>query len=586
MVQPALVALDAELGACDVELLAYGSGADGLADGSPERTPSAAGPSRVIGLPSLAGGPPAVARSLLAFLLEVRRHRYEAVLVAQPGLRISRARGLLLAFPHLTRSRRVLALESPAATPVEVGRAEAFADLARWLLIQVWCSLLAAVAARLVGAINRRSSPRAPRGSGRVVYMRTDLELAGTRLAAGGSLAHTLGIVGALRTRGYDVDVWSTGEIEGLATRPLPAVVRPNWPTEVAELVSGLRQALAGWRARPASAFVYQRYSLNNLAGLLLARRWRVPLILEANASEVQWRREWSSLRYARLSAACERLLLRGADRVLVVSDNARAHLIDADADSARLRTIPNGVDVERFAGATPHDLGLDEGAFAIAFCGLFYRWHGVATLAEAFVLLRERHPQARLLLVGEGEEEARVRAILGRAGALGDCLLPGLVPREAVPAYLAAADALVSPHADLRNFIGSPIKIFEYMASGRPIVASRLAQLAEILAHERTALLVEPGDPAALAQALERLIEDPGLARRLGEQAQAQARAAHSWDARVAAILADDWEDGVGAGEGGALSRGAPSGGTPSVAAPETPSPSSRPTESPHTGR
>jgi glycosyltransferase involved in cell wall biosynthesis len=534
--EPAIAAAVAELRVDHVDLLAYGVGAEGLADHSR---------GELLRLPALGGDRRAVVRSLLAFTRAIRRRRYAAVIVAQPGLRVSRARGLLLSFPFVVRSDLVLAMEPQAERLVRVRRGEALTDLLRWLLVQVWCAAIARLAAALIEVIVRRSStPSQPASSGRALYMRTDLELAGTRLEAGGSLAHTLGIVGALTHRGYEVEVWSTGGIAGLPrelpTSCLPALLRANWPTEVAEFLSGLRQALFGLRARPANAFVYQRYSLNNLAGLILARRWRVPLILEANASEVQWRQEWSTLRYTRLSAACERLLLRRADLVLVVSNNARNHLIEAGADPDRVRMIPNGVDPDRFADVVPRELGFEAGSFVIAFCGLFYRWHGVATLAEAFVRLRDTHAGAKLLLIGQGEEEGRVRSILDAAGVKDDCLLPGIVPREEVPEYLAAADVVVSPHSDLRNFIGSPIKIFEYMASGIPIVASRLAQLSEILTHEETALLVRPGDPIALAAALERLMGDPELGRRLGGAAQQEARTRHSWDARLEAILSD----------------------------------------------
>lgn len=536
LVEPAIAAAVAELGVDHVDLLAYGVGAEGLANHSG---------GELLRLPVLRGDRRAVGRSLLAFARAIRRRRYAAVIVAQPGLRVSRARGLLLSFPFIVRSDRVLAMEPRAARLVRVGRGEALTDLLRWLLVQVWCSVIARLAASLIGAAARRASePGMPASVGRALYLRTDLELAGTRLEAGGSLAHTLGIVGALTRHGYEVEVWSTGLIEGLPPKlpasSLPALVRGNWPTEMAELVSGLRQVILGIRQRPANAFIYQRYSLNNLAGLILSRWWGVPLILEANASEVQWRQEWSTLRYARLSAACERLLLRKADRVLAVSNNACRHLIEAGADRRRIRMIPNGVDPARFADAVPRRLGFAEGSFVVAFCGLFYRWHGVATLAEAFVGLRDAHPEAKLLLIGQGEEEARVRGILRSGGVLGDCLLPGIVARAEVPGYLAAADVVVSPHADLQNFIGSPIKIFEYMASGTPIIASRLAQLSEILRHEENALLVAPEDPTALTLALKRLMDDPKLGRRLSATAQEEARAKHSWDARLAAILSD----------------------------------------------
>jgi glycosyltransferase involved in cell wall biosynthesis len=541
LIEPAIAAAVTELGADHVDLLSYGVGAEGLAVHSR---------GELLELPSLRGGWRTVGRSLVAFMRTVRRRRYTAVIIAQPSLQVSRARGLLLFFPFLVRSQRVLALQSQPQRLVEVGFGEALADLLRWLLVQAWCAVIARLAGPLIATVARGASrPGSPAADGRVLYLRADLELAGQRLQAGGSLAHTLGIVDALGRRGYEVEVWSTGCIEGLppalSTRRLAALVRANWPTEIAEFVSGLRQALSAMRARPASAFVYQRYSLNNLAGLIVAWRCRVPLILEANASEVQWRQEWSSLRFAGLSAACERLLLRKADRVLVVSNNARRHLIDAGADPERVRMIPNGVDPARFASADPCDLGFDAGSYVIAFCGLFYRWHGVVTLAQAFIRLRDTHPEARLLLIGQGEEEARVKTILRAAGAEADCLLPGMVAREEVPRYLAAADVLVSPHADLRNFIGSPIKIFEYMASGKPIVASRLAQLAEILTDEETALLVAPGDSTALAAALERLMNDPDLGQRLGKCAQRESWTKHSWDARLEAILSDRYMSG-----------------------------------------
>jgi glycosyltransferase involved in cell wall biosynthesis len=536
LAESAIAAAIAELGVDRVDLLAYGVGAEGLADHSR---------GELLRLPVLRGDRRVVGRSLLAFIRKIRRRQYVAVIVAQPGLRVSRARGLLLSFPFIVRSERVLAMDPQSERLARVGRGEALVDLLRWLLVQMWCSVIARLAAPLIGAAARRvSEPGVPAPGGRVLYLRTDLELAATRLEAGGSLAHTLGIVDALARRGYEVEVWSTGPIGDLPptlpTRFLPALTRANWPTEIAELVSGLRQVILGMRRAPANAFIYQRYSLNNLAGLILSRRWGVPLILEANASEVQWRQEWSALRYARLSAACERLLLRRADRVLVVSNNAREHLIEAGADHKRVRMIPNGVDPGRFADAVPRRLGFPEGSFVVAFCGLFYRWHGVATLAEAFVRLRATCPEAKLLLIGRGEEEARVRSILHSADVLADCLLPGIVAREEVPGYLAAADALVSPHSDLQNFIGSPIKVFEYMATGKPIVASRLAQLAEILTDEENALLVPPGDPIALAASLTRLMGDPDLGRRLGACAQREAQVRHSWDARLEAILSD----------------------------------------------
>ncbi len=259
LAEPAVAATLAEAGSHRVDLLAYGSGAPGLASHSL---------GDVLALPSSSDGWGAAGRLLWKLVRTLRQRRYESVTVAHPGLRVSRARGLLLAFPHLARSRRVLAMDSPESSPTPVGRGDAVVDAIRWLAVQIACAAFAAVAARVVEAIARRPPARRELGPGeRVVYLRTDLDLVGTPLTAGGSLAHTVGVVGALRRRGYRVDVWSTGTVRGIADTRLPAFLRANWPTEVAELLSGLRQARFGMRAPAASAFVYQRYSLNNLAG-------------------------------------------------------------------------------------------------------------------------------------------------------------------------------------------------------------------------------------------------------------------------------------------------------------------------------
>jgi glycosyltransferase involved in cell wall biosynthesis len=264
-----------------------------------------------------------------------------------------------------------------------------------------------------------------------------------------------------------------------------------------------------------------------------------VPLVLEANASEVSWRRRWSRLRFGRVAAACERLLLRRADRIAAVSENAAKEIIAAGAPAERVRVIPNAVDVDRFASAPPVVLPFADDAFIVAFAGLFYPWHGVPTLARAFVELVGARPESRLLLVGDGASAPQVRAILREAGVDGLAYLPGLITREEVPGYLAASTVLVSPHVADRGFIGSPLKVFEYMASGRPIVSTRVAQLEQIFEDERTALLVAPDDPMALSQALVRLHDEPELRRSLGAAALHEARTKHTWDARLAALMA-----------------------------------------------
>lgn len=482
------------------------------------------------------------------FWRRVLGHRYAVVAVAQPGLATSRARGLLLGFALVMTGRRPIGIDPlQGAATAPMRRRFAALDGLRGLAVNVVgavCAMLAGLAGQCLGRLVGAGSSQPPLdGRGRVLYLRTDIDLAAQPLLVGGSLAHTNGILAALQRRGHDVELWSTGDIagipDGIGRRRLPVVLRPNLPRELAEAATGVLQA-----ARTPShgledvAFVYQRYSLNNLLGAILAARLRVPLVLEANASEVTWRREWSRLEHARLAEATERINLRRASRIAAVSRNAQADLLRMGAAPSRTHIIPNGVDVERFCDVAPRPLGLPDGAFVVMFCGLFYPWHGVRHLAAAFPHVLDMVPHARLVLVGDGEEAALARSLLVAAGVAEHVVITGLVPRDEVPGYLAAADVLVSPHVRNDGFIGSPIKLWEYMAAGRAIVATRVAQLAEVLEDGRTALLVEPDDPDQLAAAIGRLASDASLRHALGENAAQEARRRHSWDARLTATL------------------------------------------------
>lgn len=482
---------------------------------------------------------------VVRFLRDLRRRRYGAVVVAQPHLEVSRARGALVGLAAAARGATTATLDPDGGTVTVIARTRALRDCASFIALYLGSRALAGVLAPPAAMVARSIEPATMQfdvpPSGTVVYLRTDLDLAIAPLYAGGSLAHTEGILDALVQRGHRVELWSTGPMAGMPAEVrehrLRTALRANLPWEIAELLSTLLQVRRVERP-PDVAFVYQRYSMNNLTGLLLARRWGVPLVLEANVSEVDWREGWSSLQFPRLARALEALVLRGSHRIATVSANAARELYAAGAPRGRLKVVPNGVRVERFADAAPAALPFDDGDFVIAFSGLFYPWHGARVLAAAFVDLHARRPNARLLLVGDGEDAPLVLSLLHEHDLGGALLHTGLVSRDDVPGYLAAADVVVSPHVRNDAFIGSPIKIWEYMASGRAIVASDVAQMGSVLQDGVTACLVAPDDPRALADALDALARDRVRRERLGRAAQAEASREHSWHVRLAATL------------------------------------------------
>jgi glycosyltransferase involved in cell wall biosynthesis len=145
-------------------------------------------------------------------------------------------------------------------------------------------------------------------------------------------------------------------------------------------------------------------------------------------------------------------------------------------------------------------------------------------------------------VLIGDGPLQASVAAEIERRGLSDRVRLTGVVPHPKAVELLASCEICVSPHVpnpDGTPFFGSPTKLFEYMGLGRAIVASELEQIGEVLQDGRTALLTAPGDAAAVAAAVVRLLDDENLRARLGGAALAQAIDNHSWDAHVQRILA-----------------------------------------------
>jgi glycosyltransferase involved in cell wall biosynthesis len=385
-------------------------------------------------------------------------------------------------------------------------------------------------------------------------YLRTDLSY-GVR--AGGSVAHIAGVVNELEGFTGPVKVLTTDDIPTLKPGIEIHYVPPReafWnfkelPTLLLnDAFEAAAEAAVGNGCRP--AFVYQRYSLNNYAGLRIARRHGVPFVLEYNGSEIWMARQWSRpLRYEALSRRIEQLNLSSADLVVVVSRAMCDEVVGRGVDPSSVFVNPNGVDANRYrpdidGTAIRERYGL-RGMVVVGFIGTFGPWHGAEILAQAFVRLlkddRTRARPVRLLMIGEGARLAAVRQILMKGGALGAAVFTGLVPHEDGPEYLAACDVLASPHVanpDGTPFFGSPTKLFEYMAMGKGIIASDLDQIGEVLDHNRTAWLVEPGDVDGLADGLRRLIDDPALRTALGTAARREAVERYTWRAHTDRII------------------------------------------------
>jgi glycosyltransferase involved in cell wall biosynthesis len=281
------------------------------------------------------------------------------------------------------------------------------------------------------------------------------------------------------------------------------------------------------------------------LAAILvrLPRLVRGPVVYEAHtiaADEAVVRHQMLSGATAASRSKLRRLAARDAavwrlaDGYVTITAGLKAELERRLGARQPTAVVPDGAGTRnpeppRLAPRTSH---LE--TFTIGYAGHLYPWKGVDLIIEAVTALQD----TRALIVGGHEHEPDLQRAKDLAAEL-DCAarvtFTGLLPPPEVAARLSEADVLVLPNpaSAVSSAFTSPLKLFEYMRSGRPIVASDLPSIREVLVHEQNALLVPPGNPQALTAAIRRLKEDPALGARIAGRALEDARE-YTWDKRA----------------------------------------------------
>ena len=298
-------------------------------------------------------------------------------------------------------------------------------------------------------------------------------------------------------------------------------------------LNTALAQALERLDDRWGIDAIYERYSLWSWAGLHFARKRNLPFILEVNAPLVKEQATWRELSLQPIAAGLERLVLREADAISVPASGLKRHIEAVTGQRRGIHVVPNGVDLAVFRDPPlpPEALRARlRGRFVVAFLGSLKPWHGIENLCRAFRKLRTKVPAAHLLVIGGGPMLGYLEKTATELGS--DAItLTGPVPHQAVPGLLAFADVGVAPYPELEDFYFCPLKVIEYLTAGLPVVASDIGDMAKLVEHDRTGLLVPPGDTRALAHALTGLHDDPRRRTKFGARARRRAETRHGWE-------------------------------------------------------
>ncbi len=341
-----------------------------------------------------------------------------------------------------------------------------------------------------------------------------------------GQYVHVEELIDALRALGHEIILVGPGGMAeeqfggesrfiGLLKRFLPGALYEL--LEIAYSVADYRRLAAAIKKHKPDV-IYERYNLYLPSGIWAKRRFRLPLLLEVNAPLYEERKKYHGIALQRLARRIESYTWRGADKVLCVTGVLAQYVDAAGVNKENVHIIHNGVDLSRFnvglsGSQAKQALRLSE-RVVFGFVGFMRAWHGLDQVLETLTDSPTRH----LLAVGDGPGRPGVEARARQLHIEDRVTITGVVTRNEVANYIGAFDIALQP--DVVPY-ASPLKLFEYMAMARAIIAPATDNIREILTDGHNALLFDPADPNAWRAGLERLAADPALRERLGRNAR-----------------------------------------------------------------
>ncbi|MCQ9388903.1 glycosyltransferase family 4 protein [Brevibacterium sp. 50QC2O2] len=384
----------------------------------------------------------------------------------------------------------------------------------------------------------------------RIAYLLADpgIGVFGTK----GASVHVQEVIRALRRLGHSVTVYAVrsddtvpADLADLPVVELP-VARTADTAARERAIAAAADSLARAVTVAGADLVYERYSLFSTAGSRAAAALGVPFVLEVNAPLIDEQARYREL-HDRAGALVATVAQLEAARVATCVSAGVADWVLQQCPGARTLVVPNGVDAHRITPAAPTAGGpaADTRTFTVGFVGTLKPWHGTHLLLEAFaraVTAEAALPGGprvdwRLDICGKGPELESLRALATDLGIGGRTLFRGAVAPAQVPEILHGFDVATAPYPAAGDHYFSPLKVYEYLAAGLPVVASEIGEIPGLLGSD-VGVLVPPGDVAELAAALVSLAHDPVRRAALGAAARDSAVNRHSWDRRCGTWL------------------------------------------------
>lgn len=298
----------------------------------------------------------------------------------------------------------------------------------------------------------------------------------------------------------------------GESSQDLKAIAREKYSMAVSKEIT---EALCVAHQKKQFDLIYERYALFSTAGVDAAEHLGIPCLVEVNSPLLLEQQRYRVLSHVDEAQQIEHEVFKRADVLLPVSSQVADYIASKAVTRSKIHVVPNGVDVRCFH-PNVEAKAVCNSEQVIGFVGSLKAWHGIEVLLDAFKLLRAQDHECHLLIVGDGPLREWIHGYASGAGLSNNITVTGWVEYERLPGLLASMQVAVAPYPKIEDFYFSPLKLYEYLAMGVPVVASDIGQIAEFLLHEGNALLTQPGQASNLATQIARLFNNPVLARQL----------------------------------------------------------------------
>ena len=344
-----------------------------------------------------------------------------------------------------------------------------------------------------------------------------------------GQYVHIEELITALKAQGHEIIMAEPQAIESKSfgnSSSTVALIRKLLPGFLHEFIEFSYALFDYYKLAPLVAkhkpdMIYERYNLFFPSGVWAKKRFKVPLVLEVNAPLYEERKKHNGIQLDWLAKWTERYCWTQADYVLPVTQVLADKVIAVGASVDKITVIPNGINQERFGTAIDSSDVVSryqlQNKLVLGFTGFVRDWHRLDKVVQA--IADNQDANWHLLLVGDGPVRAEIEAQAQALGISDRVSITGIIDRNEVARYVATFDIALQP--DVVAY-ASPLKLFEYMALGKAIIAPNRANICEILTDGEDALLFDPEAESAFTEQLATLCFDSQLRTQLGLAAAA----------------------------------------------------------------